>query len=279
MRAARSTLVAAAASIGLGACVIGDATEGSPVRFAAGTPVATAFVPGQVVHEVCVVVDADDGYVRPLSIASTPAGDGIGPAEGAAVQALPLDGVECPADPPDGGDGSTTWLGGARLTWQTGSGRAVVVLEHASTPAQPTVSALVGAAMLGDDTLAAPPVPPASAGEIVLQGAAFAGYDVEVGDAEVSASYVRLPIDVRYRAAGALATQPAGGITLSLSFLPEGPTIFGSSTGGADQIVTDAFGHVDVLLLGASVPCEDVAVFITPAGGGTALATTLTCAL
>lgn len=271
MIAARSSLVAAAAvTMGLGGCVIGDATEGSPVRFAAGTPVATAFVPGQVVHEVCVVVDADDGYVRPLAIASTPAGDGIGPAEGAAVQALPLDGVDCPSDP---ADGSTAWLGGARLTWQTGSGRSVVVLEHASTPAQPTVSATVG-----DDTLAAPPVTPASAGEIVLQGTAFAGYDVEVGDAEVSASYVRLPIDVRYRAAGALAAQPAGGITLWLSFLPEGPTIFGSSTGGAEQIVTDAFGHVDVLLLGASVPCEDVAVFITPAGGGTELATTLTCA-
>lgn len=246
----------------LASCVIGDATEGSPVRFEASSPVATGFAPGRVIHEVCVAVDTDDGFVTPLAITSNPAGDGIGPAEGAAVQRMPLQGLDClPA--------SEGWTGWARLAWHTGPGRAVVVLEHASAPSP--------SSDLGGDTLEAAPVPTASAGELVLEGTRFEGYDVVVGEPELGASYVRLPVDVAYRGAGALAGGPAGGITLSLSFLPAGPEVFGSSTGTTDPIVTDVEGHVDVFLLGETIPCEDVAVFVTPAGGGTALAATITC--
>ncbi len=258
----RATTAVLAATLLLGACVIGDGSEGAPVRFEASPAVATGFAPGRVVHEVCVAIDTDTGFVRPLAISSNPGGDSVGPGEGAAVQRLPLDGIACPS----ADDG---WSGWARLTWLTGPGRAVVVLEHAGAPSPS--SGLGGAALA--------PAPGASAGELVFAGVRFAGYDVTVGAPELGPSYVRVPIDVAYRDTGGLGGVPAAGITLALSFLPAGPVIFGSSTGsGTDPIITDADGHVDVLLLGDSVPCADVALFVTPTGGGTELATTLRCA-
>jgi hypothetical protein len=260
-----------------GGCVIGNNTEATPVQFEAGTPSPVGFLPGVIVHEVCIAVDTDGGYVRPVALVANGPGDSIGPVAGAPVQPLPIDGVECPTD--------ELYQGWARIEWRTGLGRAVATFEHSNAPLpvgsgeQLDGDADAGVAPDADITFAPAPSA-ASAGEVVLEGERFAGYDVTSGEPDYAASgIVTLPLDVGYRAAGTLAGRPADNVALALSYVPIDLTVFGTSTGG-DGVRTDFEGHVDVLYRGDQLDCftaEEFGVYVTPPNGGTTLAASLFC--
>jgi hypothetical protein len=245
----------------LAGCVIGDGSTAEPIRFAAGPPVAADFEPGRVVHDVCIAVDDDSGYIKPVLLIDDGA---MGPGEGAPVLPSPIEGLDCPT-----GD---DWIGWARIEWRTRSGRGAATVEHAeaSGPA-------------GTPDVTGVPAPEAPAGELVLSGERFPGYDVAVEEPTLTGPALTVPFAVDYRDAGALPGRPADGLNLTISLLPAGPVILGSSSGGAeDPIVTDAEGRVFVFLDAVTLDCAvsaDYAVFVTPTGGGTTLAGTLPCSL
>lgn len=245
--------------LALGGCVIGDGTTAEPIRFAAGTPQAAGFEPGRIVHDVCIAVDDEGGFIKPVLLID----DGtMGPGEGAPVFPNPIADLGCPSEP--------EWTGWARIEWRTGSGRGAATVEHteASAPA-------------GTPDVTGVPAPDAPAGELVLVGERFPGYDVFIQEPTQTGPALTVPIAVDFRAAGALDARPAEGLTLALSLLPAGPVIVGSSSGGAEEpIVTDLEGRVYVFFDAISLDCfvsDEFAVFVTPTGGGTTLAGTLAC--
>jgi hypothetical protein len=250
----------------LGGCVIGDDGEGSTVRFEAGAPAAVDFVPGRVVHEVCIAVDVEEGFVRPVALVDDGA---IGPGDGAAIQPDPLDGVECPT-----GD---EWTGFARIEWRTHTGRAVVTFER-SAASGPATSGDVPGLSASDST------PGATSGDLVLRGERFPGYDVVVEEVTTTGPAVTVPFVVGYRAAGVLEARPAESVPLRLSIVPDATPdapseVIGSSTGDG-TITTDPDGRVYVFLDPAAFSCDlaaEYALFVTPEGGGTVLAATLPC--
>ncbi|MCI0583330.1 MAG: hypothetical protein L0227_10680 [Chloroflexi bacterium] len=241
----------------LGGCVIGDGTDAQPIRFAAGAPQAVDFEPGRVVHDVCIAVDDTTGYIKPVLLID----DGtMGPGEGAPVFAAPIADLDCP-DEPD-------WTGWARIEWRTASGRGAAAVEHAEASAPAGTPDVTGV-----------PASEGPAGEILFAGERFPGYEVVVEEPTQTGPALTVPISVAYRDAGALAGRPGDGLTLTLSLLPSGPVIVGSSTGGPeDPIVTDFEGRAFVFFDAVSLDClvsEEYAVFVTPTGGGTTLVGTL----
>lgn len=245
----------------LGGCVIGDGSDSQPIRFEAGTPQVVGFEPGRVVHDVCIALDDDAGYVRPVLLVDDGA---MGPGEGAPVRPAPIADLGCPEAP--------EWVGWARIEWRTRTGRGAATVVHAAASAPAGTADVDGV-----------PAPDAPAGELILDGERFPGYAVTVEATTLTGPALTVPFVVDYEAAGALPGQPAEGVTLGLSLLPEGPALLGSSAGGIeDPIRTDADGRVYVFLDAASLDCaisEEFAVFVTPTGGGTILATTLPCSL
>ncbi len=275
----RALIGIAAAALG-GGCVIGNNTEASPVQFEAGLPVAVDFLPGQVVYEVCVAVDVDDGYVRPVALTTLDAigvEDGIGPQAGAEVQPQPIDGLGCP---------EVGYQGWARIIWHTSLARGTAIFVHSNAPLPVSTGDLVAGAPQGgsaepDAGLEAPAPSAASAGEIVLRGERFGGYDVTSGELGFAGTgIITVPVDIEYRSVGALAGRPANDITLALTYAPVPLPLFGSSSVGGD-LRTDFDGHIELLYSEASVPCTadvaEYAVFVTPFEGGIALAASLPC--
>lgn len=269
-------LVILAGIAGAGGCVIGDGTEAEPVVFEVGTPQPVAFLPGIVEHEVCVATNVDYGYVRASDFIGIPGVEFIGPSEGAPVQVLPLDGLECPP-------ASQGFRGWARIRWQTQSGRNLVTFVHEAGP-------FSGSADTGFDDeeskRAEKGTEPASAtrGELVLDGEAFPGY--EVVDAFVDDSnegVLALVVGLEYGDVDGLVDQPAADVGFAVSYSPVEVPLFGSSSGF--DLKVDRTGY-NTLLYNVSAFCSsafdpgtgeptNVSVFVTPFGGGTSLAGTL----
>jgi hypothetical protein len=243
----------------LSGCVIGDGSDAQPLRIEAGAPQAVGFEPGHVVHDVCIAVDDASGYIKPVLLIDDGA---MGPGEGAPVRTTPIADLDCP-DAPE-------WTGWARIEWRTASGRGVATVEHTESSAPAGTPDVTGV-----------PSPEAPAGELLFDGERFPGYDVVVEETTLTGPALTVPIQVDYRAAGALEARPGENLGLTLSVLPAGPVIVGSSSGTAeDPIVTDAEGRVYVFFDTISLDCaisDEFAVFVSPTGGGTTLAGTLAC--
>ena len=248
-------------TVGLTGCVIGDGSDATPIRFEAGAPSPVAFEPGRIVHDVCIAVDDESGYIRPVLLIDDGA---MGPGEGAPVRIAPIGELDCPEGP--------DWTGWARLEWRTRTGRGAATVEHAEASGPAGTADVTGVQ-----------APEAPAGELLLDGERFAGYDVVVEAPTAAGPALSVPVVVDYRAAGALAAAPAEGVPLAISLLPAGPVLLGSSSGGVEEpIVTDPDGRVYLFLDAASLDCglaAEYAIFVTPTGGGTTLAGTLPCTL
>ncbi len=268
----RTILVITAMTSAAG-CVIGDSTDAEPAVFSIGEPLPVRFLPGLVEHEVCVATNLSDGYIRPVDFVALEGVEFIGPGEGAAVQTLPLDGVDCPP-------ASEGFAGWARIRWQTQTGRNLVTFAHERGPI-PGEAEDTGEFKRGDGLSSAN----ATTGELVLDGEPFPGYDVI--DAFVDDSQpdvLGVSVDLAYRDAGALFGEPAADVPLTLSYAPLDLPLFGSSSGLFD-LKADRDGHT-TLLYSLNTFCStafdpftgdpiNVSVFVTPLAGGTVLAGTL----
>lgn len=274
MQLVRTTVLLGALT-GAAGCVIGNSTDGDPVVFAVGEPTPVRFLPGVVEHEVCVATNIDDGYIRAVDFVGTPDVEFIGPAEGAAIQLLPLDGVDCPP----ASEGFSGW---ARIRWQTEGGRNLVTFAHEAGPfTQPQDTGGGEFKREGGELLGAN----ATTGELVLEGESFPGYDVVdsfVDDSQPGV--IGISVDLAYRDAGLLTSEPASDVPFSLSYAPVDLVLFGSSSGTFD-LKADRDGH-NTLLYNQTAFCNgafdpatgnptNVSVFLTPLAGGTILAGTL----
>lgn len=259
----------------LGGCVIGNGTEGEIAVFETGVPLAVRLLPGVVEHEVCVATNVPEGYVRAADFVGIPDVEFIGPAEGAPVQVLPVDALDCPA-------ASSGFEGWARIRWQTQSGRNLATFVHERGPFvavggegggefKRDVASLTGAN--------------ATTGELVLDGEAFPGYEVIdqfIDDSQPGV--IGVSLDLEYRDAGLLVDQPASDVPFTVSYSPVDLPLFGSSSGTFDLKI-DRAGHT-TLLYNLNTFCAiafdpstgdpvNVSVFVTPVAGGTVLAGTL----
>ncbi len=275
-------LVILTAIWGAGGCIINDGTDAEPALFEVGPPLPVAFQPGVVEHEVCVATNRADGYVRASDFIGLPDVEFIGPSEGAPVQVLPLDGLDCPTS-----SGSFEANGFARIRWLTQSGRNLVTFVHEDGP-------FVG----GDDSgggggddfgdfkrteKGAGPLP-ATRGELVLDGEGFPGYEVFPSPVDDSQDGVLgVVVEMQYREAGVLEAQPAADVSFAVSTSPVDIAYFGSSTGFDTKADRDGFNtvlyNVSTFCASAYDPSSgeptNVSVFVTPTGGGTTLAGTL----
>ncbi len=265
----------ATALLGAGGCIIGNSTEGDLVVFEVGTPQPVHLLPGLVEHEVCVATNVDDGYIRPVDFVGIEGLESIGPDEGAPVQVLPLDGLDCPP-------ASEGFAGWARIRWQTQSGRNLATFAHAAGPFSGSTGGGGGEEFKRGDE---PSNANATTGEVVLDGEAFPGYDVIdsfVDDSQPGVLGVSL--DLAYRDAGLLLGEPAADVPFTVSYVPVDLVLFGSSSGTFD-LKADRDGH-NTLLYNQAAFCNsafdpstgnptNVSVFVTPFAGGTVLAGTL----
>ena len=213
--------------------VVGAAATWARVDFAAvrlviGSPVAVAFEPGRLVHDVCVTVNTARGTVA-LTNTSTAAEV----LDGDAVPVLDADG----APPPDCPAGAAA--GYAMFRW-----------------------AANGAA---DNLTAAWTGPGAEGGATVsrrVTGAAFAGYDGRLDATQLDFGdpfLLLLETELTYRAAGGLAAQPAAGVPLTFLVVSslDAEEVF------ADTL-TSADGHAAAVYSVAAG--DELQVFVQPEG-------------
>jgi hypothetical protein len=289
-----------------GCIVLGGGTDSEPVDINAGAPLATGFRPGMVMHDVCIGVDTDHGFVIPVD-AVDPGGGVVEPGDGATVQPEPIDGLDCPP----ASDGNLGW---ARLVWGSGSGRAEVVLEYstnrggsaAATDADEDAEEPADAAP--DPFEEAPPeeepweedwpeewpdeptedeevsersartAATSPARGLIFEGTAFAGYDVTVKEVIAGSPHTTFILQIDYAAADGLDAATASGLALvgagaeSLRFVPDDPEFIGTVTSGVDDpIVADREGRIFMLIATDSLDCataDEFTLYLQPDGGG-----------